>query len=250
MARNVQFQDKKGDSPKTRKVGYETRVSLDAKLRTIGLCKIFENVSVDVLKQISRQLQPVVFRKGEIIFNEGDSASAFFIVHEGIVKLYKTALNGKQFVFSIATKGDTLNASALSLGRYFLTAEPLVETILLKLDSSDFFSLLFYVHPIISNNIIKILAKRLDFEYERVLETISGDALKRIIHALWALYHKFGTTIPVTRQCLAEFSGTTVETCIRVLSKLKREKIIIEDTQKRAQIKIYSPNKLREYLGV
>lgn len=217
----------------------------EEKLQTLFLCKILSGVPANILEDVSAQFLPLRFRKREVIFEEGDPALAFFIVHEGIVKLYKTAINGKQFVFTLANRGDTLNASALSLGNYFLTAETITEVILLKLDTQEFLSALF---PMVSHNIVKILAQRLDFEYERLLESVSENAFRRIIHALWILYHKFGDTIPITRQCLAEFSGTTVETCIRTLSRLKKEQIIIDDTKQRGKLVILSPSRLKEYL--
>ena len=56
---------------------------------------------------------------------------------------------------------------------------------------------------------------------------IMGEEVEqRIIHSLYTLSSKFGPILNIKREELAEFSGITTETTIRVLSKLKKKGII------------------------
>jgi CRP/FNR family transcriptional regulator len=70
--------------------------------------------------------------------------------------------------------------------------------------------------------IIAIMAQRLNREYERIVDIVGEEVELRLVHSLCILAKKFGTTLSLTRQELANFAGTTTETTIRVLSKLKK----------------------------
>ena len=95
-------------------------------------------------------------------------------------------------------------------------------------------------YPLIAMNIVTILGKGLDNEYERILDLVGETVEHRLCNFLFMLFSKFGTTLLLTREELAELAGTTTETTIRVLSRLKtagiissrRGKIIILDQAK------------------
>ncbi len=62
----------------------------------------------------------VNFEKDEYIYKEGDNASTMFIIHQGKVKLFKTAENGEELVLGEYGKGDFFGEMAV-LGEHVRT---------------------------------------------------------------------------------------------------------------------------------
>jgi CRP-like cAMP-binding protein len=91
-------------------------------------------------------------------------------------------------------------------------------------------------------NIVTILGKGLDNEYERILDLVGEPVEHRLCNFLFMLFIKFGTTLSLTREELAELAGTTTETAIRVLSRLKAGGII---SSTRGRIVILNQAKLQ-----
>ena len=84
--------------------------------------------------------------------------------------------------------------------------------------------------------------KGLDSEYERILDLIGETVEQRLCNFLFSLSVKFGTTLSLTREELGDLAGTTTETAIRVLSRLKAADII---SSSRGKIIILNQTKLQ-----
>jgi len=194
-------------------------------LKTFKICKIFEDLSVKDLKELVGLARKVYFRRSEYIFQDGDFAKTFHVVHEGLVRVFKTSSAGKSVIFTIATRGDTLNASGLSTGRHFVSAQTMRETVTLCIGKDDYFRFV-RTHPNVALTVMRVMAQRLEWEYEKIVSMIGVQVESRIAHCLSMLATKFGPTLSITRRDLAEFAGTTTETTIRALGKLKRKGII------------------------
>src|ERR1700743_1390891 len=67
---------------------------------------------------------PMEYRRGNILFREGDESSAIFVLCSGRVKVSATSREGRTLILRIATAGDALGMSAaLSGDEYEVTAE-------------------------------------------------------------------------------------------------------------------------------
>jgi CRP/FNR family transcriptional regulator len=209
-------------------------------------CKIFKDLSQSEIKELASFAIPVVFQKGKFIFRDGDPANFFYLVQEGLVQVYKISSSGKNVTFTIAAPGDTLNASALSVESYFVSTQAMNDVTVLRIGRKEFLAFL-SKHVEVATGIIAILAQRLNREYERIVDIVGEEVELRLVHCLCILANKFGTTLSLTRQELANFAGTTTETTIRVLSKLKK-KGVISCSASRGEIVISDLTKLQNYM--
>ena len=208
-------------------------------VKVLRACSTFAGLSEDQLSEIAAVATPRHFKKGELIFHQGDLSNFFYVIQQGIVKTYKVSSFGKHIIVRIASLGDTLNASALFGEKHFVSAQAIDEVVVLSVRKKEFFSFV-NKYPLIAMNIVTILGKGLDREYERILDLVGETVEQRLCNFLFMLFSKFGTTLLLTREELAELAGTTTETTIRVLSKLKaagiissgRGKIVILDQTK------------------
>jgi CRP-like cAMP-binding protein len=101
----------------------------------------------------------------------------------------------------------------------------LSETRVLRFKKDEIISFILS-HPHVSLEIIKVLAARVS-ELNRRLRDVVGERVEqRLFRVMLTLSHRYGTTLNITRHELAEMVGATTETVIRILSSLKKRKII------------------------
>jgi len=225
---------------------HKIKLSEQVKVEVFKECKIFKDLSPREIRELASFATPVVFSKGRFIFKDGDPSNFFYIVHEGLIQVYKISSSGKNVTFTIAARGDTLNASALSVENYFVSTQAMNDVTVLRIGRKEFLAFVSR-HANVAMGIIAIMAQRLNREYERIVDIVGEEVELRLVHSLCILAKKFGTTLSLTRQELANFAGTTTETTIRVLSKLKK-KGVISCSASRGEVVISDLNKLQNYI--
>lgn len=196
-----------------------------APIQTFAECKIFRKLSLEEIREIATHAVPVHYHKGAFIFEIGDPAHYWYVVHDGLVKLHNIAPSGKGLTFEISAPGNTLNASALSTGTHFMSAQALTDVTVLRIGKEDFFGFV-SKYPNLAMEIIHLLSSRLKTEYGRMVAVQREEVEQRICQSLCSLCSKFGTTLRLTREELADYAGTTTETTIRVLTRLKKAGIV------------------------
>jgi CRP/FNR family transcriptional regulator, cyclic AMP receptor protein len=216
-----------------------------SKLEAVRACRIFKGLRLAEIREAAALATPIRYAKGTYIFNDGDLAEFFYLAQQGMIKLHKGSSSGKNVTFKIATLGDTLNAAALSLKNHFLSAQTMTEATVMRIPRREFWAFE-AKHPRIAINIIELTAEGLDFEYNRIVDIIGEEVELRVAHSLLTLANKFGQNLHLKREDLANYAGTTTETAIRVLSKL-RKKGIISCSTSRGAISISDLSKLQNY---
>jgi CRP-like cAMP-binding protein len=210
-------------------------------VKVFKVCPTFVGMDERQLSEIASAAKPHHFKKGDFIFHQGDPPNFFYVVQQGIVKTFKVSALGKHIIVKISSFGDTLNASALFGEKHFLSAQAIDGVVVLSIKKKDFFSFV-KKYPLIAMNIVTILGRGLDSEYERILDLVGETVEQRLCNFLFMLFSKFGTTLSLTREELADLAGTTTETTIRVLSRLKAAGII---SSSRGRIVILNQTKLQ-----
>lgn len=176
----------------------------------------------------------VDYHRGDIIFEEGMPSDFFCTIARGRVKIYKSAPGGKEVILEIFGQGDPLGAVAAYEGRPFpASAAALDETTCVMIPRPAFFALL-DEHPKLARGLLFGLTQRL-IELTNRLAELSGTRVEpRVARAMLKLAdqagrpERGGTFIPVTlsRQDLADLAGTTIETCIRIMSRWGKQAIV------------------------
>ena len=166
------------------------------------------------------------FADGEFVFWEGDAPNWFYIIVEGRVKVLKHSSRGKDFIIAFFGSGEMFGEVAVFEDKpYPASAQAVSATRVLGIKKADLLSFLAQ-HPQVALRIISILSGRLRDAQNR-LKDLAGERIEqRLARTLLMLSSKLGTTLPFTRQELADMAGTTAETTIRFLSRLKDAGII------------------------
>lgn len=208
--------------------------------RVLGRASIFANLNDDELAGLTRLAVERNFASGEFIFWEGDAPDWFYIVAEGQVKVLKHSSLGKEFIIAFFGPGDMFGEVAVFEDKpYPASAQVVVETNVLGIKKDDFLSFLAH-RPRVALRIISVLGSRLRDAQGRLTDFAGERVEQRLARVLVMLSSRLGPNLTFTRQEIADMAGTTVETTIRLMSRLKdrgivrstRGKIIIVDEVK------------------
>lgn len=201
---------------------------------------IFSRLNLDELAELARLAMEKEVEAGEYVFWEEDAPDWFYIVSEGRVKVLKSTSLGKELIIAFFGPGEMFGEVAVFSGKpYPASAQAMERTKVLGIKREDFLSFLTR-HPQIALRIINILGERLREAQNRIRDLVGERVEQRLARILLMLSAKLGTELPFTRQEIADMAGTTVETAIRFMSRLKeggiirstRGKILIADEKK------------------
>ncbi|MBU0493950.1 MAG: Crp/Fnr family transcriptional regulator [Chloroflexi bacterium] len=170
----------------------------------------------------------------ESLFHEGDRPTAVYIVVAGQVKRVKHSDVGKDIILEVVGPGAMLGEMAvLARQPHDTSAQTLDEVTVWRVEADDWRRLVAR-YPALGQVVIAALSRRLS-EAQDTIRGLTVDRVeRRIARTLLKLAktvgHREGRTfvldLPLTRQDIAEMTGTTVETVIRVMSKWRRDNMV------------------------
>jgi len=196
------------------------------KERTLSKSTIFSGLNEEELAELATLTRQHSYLAGEFIFWEGDPPHRFFIVASGRVKVVKHSSLGKEFVLAFFGQGEMFGEVAVFESKpYPGSAQAVSDTEVLSMERKDLLSLL-ADRPDMALSIINVLGGRLRDAQNRLRDLAGERVEQRVARTLLMLSAKIGPTLPFTRQEIADMSGTTIETTIRVMSRLRGARII------------------------
>lgn len=174
------------------------------------------------------------YEKGDLLFSEGDPADALVTIVEGRVKVFRMTPAGKDVILAIFGPGDPVGAVAVYEGRpYPASAMALEDTTCLSIRRETFFRML-EEHPAFVRGLLLTLTRRLAALTARISE-LGGRVEPRLARLFLKLARDLGRPqgggafipLALSRQELADLTGTTIETCIRIMSRWSKEGIVM-----------------------
>lgn len=196
----------------------------------------FNTLNSSELKEIEPYISEISYRKKEVVFSEGDPSDWFYLVIDGKVKITKLSQEGKEIILEVISGHDLFGGLAVLRGfPYPANAVAMEDTRLLRISRSNILRILDRFP-----NLMYSLALQVGERMKESHETLKNIALERvesrIASLLLKLADKIGKTdvegmvidMKLTKQDIAEMVGTTVETSIRTISKLKKNEIVTD----------------------
>ena len=214
----------------------------NSKIQILRGSSIFSGLNDDELAELANLAIEHSVMSSEFIFWEGDAPEWFYIVAEGRVKILKYSTSGKEFIITFFDPGEMFGEVAVFEDKpYPASAQAVAETKVLGIRREDFLSFLAQ-RPQVALRIINVLGGRLRESQSRLKDLAAERVEQRLAMTLLRLSAKLGTTLPFTRQEVADMAGTTTETAIRFMSRLRDGGII---RSARGKIVILNETKLR-----
>jgi len=172
------------------------------------------------------------YKKNEIIFHQGKNITGCYIVLSGIVKQYKTGVEGKDYILRLAKPFEILGY------RSALSEEPACNTSCVIEDSDVYFiSKECLIHLVKTNGtfafeLLQIACLEMEESHLLITEIAQKSVRERLAELLLTLKNKFGVNekgqlnIYLSREEYANIVGTATESIIRLLSEFKAERYI------------------------
>jgi len=186
---------------------------------------IFSTLESKEIEELSHLCAKRHLKAGEFFFWDGDRAEWFFLLAEGKVKVVKNSTQGKEFIVAFFEPGEMFGEVAVFENRsYPASVQAVQDSVALGIKRDDFLGFL-SKRPEVALRIINVLSGRLRMAAGRMGDLAGERVEQRLARTLLMLSSKLGSSLPFTRQDIADMSGTTIETAIRVLSGLNTRKI-------------------------
>jgi len=197
---------------------------------------IFCNLSTSEVEKLDYLKDASLYRKGQVVFQEGTHPKGIYCVFSGKVKIFKLGPGYKEQIVRLARAGDVLGyRSLLCHDRYRASAAAIEDSVICSIPHEQFFKIL-EDNALLSNNLMKLLSQDLAIAEKKMVDMMQKPVRERMAEGLILLKEMFGYTedgktlnITMTREDIASFIGTTAETAIRTLSDFNSEHIICLD---------------------
>lgn len=217
----------------------------------ISSVPVFKGMNTSDLQLLQKVTRSCSFLKGEFIFREGERSETLFVVNEGLIKLTKMSVDGKEQIVRLLFPGDFFGLfSLLRNEKHYVNAEAvgMSPTVICYIEKRDF---------------LKTMEKNADMSYRFLLavndklyeadESVGFLSLmeveQRLARALILFHDKMNATngtftLPITKKDLASYIGTTPESVSRKLLSFMSQKLI--DMDGRRQIQILELDQLKQ----
>jgi CRP-like cAMP-binding protein len=213
---------------------------------------LFSAMDAAELDEVIAQATALRIPKGTAVFKQGDAAKNFFVLLNGRLKAVKTLPDGQQVVIRFVAPGDIYGiAKALNRKDYPATATAFVDSVTLAWDIGvwdDFMGR----HPAFARNVMQMMGRRIEEAHTKLQVISTQDVEHRVAYTILRLVTQSGRKVdegvlidfPLSRQDIAEATGTTLHSVSRVLSAWEnaglvlvgRRKVIVCDTERLARV--------------
>ena len=181
----------------------------------ISRIPLFEGLSPDEQEELRAMMTQTTLRRGETLFNEGDSGDRLYILLSGKVKLGHASADGRENQLTLFDPGPRST-----------TATAVAPTELLTLDHNQLMTFV-ESHPQLAKDMLRALAQRLRRTNTALADLVFSDVPGRVAKALLDLADRFGSPtddgvhVPhdLTQEELAQLVGASRETVNKSLAE-------------------------------
>ena len=196
----------------------------------IGNVPLFKGLPPTQINQLVAIAMYKPYKKGEIIFSEGQEATGFYVLITGRVKISKLAPDGKEQILHILGLQEPFGEVPVFAGERFpANAEAMEDSKILFLPRDGFIHLI-KQEPSVAMNMLALLSRRLR-QFSGLIENLSLKGVPaRLASYLLYLSQRQGNMelleLDVSKTMLANFLGTIPETLSRILARMTQEGLI------------------------
>jgi len=214
----------------------------------------FDGLSASELDHMLEQARSPRITKDQAIFEQEGEAHSFFLLLDGHVRVVRSTPEGQQVIVRYIAPGELMGiAHALGRKTYPATAIAVVDCVVLAWPGRLWpeFAAAF---PNFGANTYRTVGERLQDAHTRVVELATEQVEQRVAHALLKLVQQTGRQtedgllidFPISRQDIAEMTGTTLHTVSRLLSAWEDKGLVRSGRQK---VTVVDPQRLATLAG-
>ncbi|HEX6898237.1 MAG TPA: Crp/Fnr family transcriptional regulator [Thermoanaerobaculia bacterium] len=212
---------------------------------------LFQGVTADGREALLKRAVSRRLDRKQVLFHEGEKAAVMFLLEAGRLKLTQLAADGQEVLVRFVGPGEICAGVAVLEGSTYPVTAQAVEPVRLLQWPREAVRELAERHPRIQTNILRAITGHLHDSMTRARELATERVPQRVARALLRLARQAGRPLdggvivdhPLSRQELAEMTGTTIYTVSRLLSQWEEEGVVEAGREK---VTIRSLEKLEE----
>jgi CRP-like cAMP-binding protein len=194
-------------------------------LQIITRIAVFRGLKPETVEHIIQPATAVMMKAHDTLFRQGDPATAFFIVIDGWLKLYRITPSGEEAVIHTLTKGDSFaEAVAFTGNRYPATAEAVSETRIVRIPA-DHIVRCIRESPDIALAMIASTSQHLHLLVQQVEQLKAQSGVQRVAEFLVSLapvgHGSCVIALPYDKVLIAARLGLKPESLSRTFAKLR-----------------------------
>ncbi|MEO6357600.1 MAG: Crp/Fnr family transcriptional regulator [Ferruginibacter sp.] len=215
----------------------------------LSSCFLCSNCIPEWKEVIAVKKQTIYFKKGESVFKEGDKVNGIYFLYSGAVKVHKQWVDQKELIIRFIGAGDIMGHRGLAAGDIYPVSATALAASQICFITNSFLEVTLRADHNFTYRLMQFYLDELQKAEMRMRNLGLMEVKGRIAETLLEMQAVFGTnaegytTVPVTRQDIAAYAGTTYETVFKFLKTLTAAKIISTDGK---SLKIRDENKLRK----
>ena len=203
-------------------------------LKLLAKAQLFAGLNEDQLRIILQHAYSREVERRGFYFHQGEPAETFYLIRQGQVRLSQINPEGKQVIIHLFGPGDVMAVIVvISHTAYPLSAEAMTDSVGWAWDRETAVSLM-EQFPRLAINGLDMVAQRFHELQNRYRELATERVEQRVARALIRLVHQRNGYAPqqpypllaLTRQDLAEMTGTTLYTVSRICSQWEQQGLL------------------------
>jgi CRP/FNR family transcriptional regulator, polysaccharide utilization system transcription regulator len=193
---------------------------------------IFKHLTSEEAEKINFEKDFRHYKRGDILYHEGNRISGFYCVNRGIIKVFKTGLDGKEQIIRFAKPGDIIAYRSVLSNEPACTTAKVIEDCQVCFIPTEILILFVKSNPSFALELVKLTCHELGEANSYITDIAQKTVRERLAEVLIQLMHEFGLDeqkflkISLTREELANIVGTATESVIRLLSEFKSDKLV------------------------
>jgi CRP-like cAMP-binding protein len=193
---------------------------------------LFRYLNKEEVDMINFEKEFRQFRRGDLLYNEGSRISGFYCIHTGIIKVFKTGLDGKEQIIRFAKPGEIIAYRSVLSNELACTSARVIEDCQVCFIPSEILVSLVKSNSVYALEILKLACHELGEANSFITDIAQKTVRERLAEILLLLLNDFGLDeqnylqISLTREELSNIVGTATESVIRLLSEFKTDKLV------------------------
>ena len=197
------------------------------------LSSTFSELNLDDTLWLNEIKLSKAYKKGELIFKEGNYPKGLFCVHSGKIKVAQLGDDGKEQIVHLINNGDIMGHRAILGDDQYSCSSMAMEDSQVCFIPKDAFNGMLNNNAKLALKIAHLLADELKSLEKKVTHSVQNSVRERVAESILQLKQNYGMrpdnqtiNVVVTREDLANLAGTSRETATRYLYEFQNLNVI------------------------
>lgn len=193
---------------------------------------IFKHLTREEAEKINFEKDFRHYKRGDVLYHEGNRISGFYCVNSGIIKVFKTGFDGKEQIIRFAKPGDIIAYRSVLSNEPACTTAKVIEDCQVCFIPTEILISFVKSNSSFALELVKLTCHELGEANSYITDIAQKTVRERLAEVIIQLVNDFGLDeqkflkISLTREELANIVGTATESVIRLLSEFKTDKLV------------------------